>query len=269
MNFSCRFGPDLLLQDKMKHYIGLAVALIVLMQSCTINKNVMFKTDQDFVFNQPPVDSLNSDYRLSPNDFIAFKLFTNEGAIILEFTTSSTETPRYFNFQDFTYIVDKDGYVDFPTLGRTFVEGLTINEIQDLLEEKYSNQFNSPFAIVRVINRRVIVFPGTGSSAAVVPLVNQNTTVIEALALAGGLAERANASKVKLIRKVNDKNEIYLMNLSTIEGIREAQMIVQANDVIYVEPVPELASEALKDIAPYVSIVSGIALIYAIFARGF
>ena len=54
------------------------------------------------------------------------------------------------------------------------------------------------------------------------------------------------------------------MDLSTIEGIKYANMLVQANDVIYVEPVPEIAGEILKDVAPFVTLVSGVALIYAI-----
>ena len=258
-----------ILPTPMKHYLWLAVSLIFLAQSCTINKNVMFKTHQDYVFDQPRADSLDADYRISPNDFLTFQLFTNQGARILEFTTASSETPRYFNFQDFIYLVDKNGDVEFPTLGKVRLKDMTILEAEDLLESLYSDQFNFPFAVVRVINRRVVVFPGTGSSATVVPLVNQNTTVIEALALAGGLASRANASKIKLVRNTDGKNEVYLMDMSTIEGLKYAQMIVQAGDLIYVEPVPELASEVLKDVAPYVSIVSGIALIYAIFARGF
>ena len=59
------------------------------------------------------------------------------------------------------------------------------------------------------------------------------------------------------------------MDLSTIEGMQYASIVVQANDVIYVEPVPEIAAEVMKDVAPYITLVSGVALIYAILQGAF
>lgn len=252
----------------MKIFLTIVMAA-TLITSCTINKNIMFKTDTEYVFDNPFTDSTNTEYRLAPNDIIAFQLFTNEGAMILEFTAGSAQTPRYFNFRDFTYQIDANGYADLPALGRFYLAGYTVKQAQDSLEVHYVDQFNKPMAVVQVVNHRVIVFPGTGGTARVVPLLNQNTSVLEALAQAGGIDDRGNASKVKLIRRTPHGDEVYLMNLSVIEGLPYGQMTVQAGDVIYVEPVPEIAAEALKDISPYVSIISGLALIYAIVVKGF
>jgi polysaccharide export outer membrane protein len=111
----------------------------------------------------------------------------------------------------------------------------------------------------------VIVFPGSGGDARVIPLMNNNTTVIEALALAGGISGRGNASKVKLIRRIpGTEPDVYLMDLSTIEGIQYAGMSVQANDILYVEPVPEIAGEVLRDLSPFVTIVTSLALLYGV-----
>jgi polysaccharide export outer membrane protein len=230
----------------------------------------MFKTDQDYVYDTPTLDSIGKEYRLAPNDIITFQLFTNEGSLILEYTTNTIERRQQnFNMRDFTYFVDASGFVELPSIGRIHVAGLTIFEAQDMAEKMYLDEFNNPYALISVVNQRVIVFRGSGADAQVVPLVNNNVSVIEAIALAGGLSDRANASKVKLIRKVEGKQEVYLMDLSTIEGIRYANMIVQAGDILYVEPVPEIARGAMEDVAPYVTIISGLAFIYAIFARTF
>lgn len=245
----------------MRYWILLA--LVVLISSCTINKNVMFRTDQDYTYDTPS-DTADAEYKISPNDVITFKLFTNDGARLLEFTTGSSTEQRFLNFGDNSYLVQPDGNVELPEIGLTKLIGLTIYEAQDKLEAAYKPLYNRPYAIVSVTNNRVIVFPGSGGDATVIPLSNQNTSVIEALAFAGGIANRGNASKVKLIRRVAEKQEVYLMDLSTIEGIQYASMTVQANDIIYVEPVPEIAGEVLKDVAPFVSLISGLALIYAI-----
>jgi len=245
---------------------GLIIVLTAMVcASCTINKNIMFKTDHDYEYDTPS-DSTDTHLELSPNDRILFRLFSNEGARLIELTAGIAGDQRgNAILPAFTYTVQPDGMVELPEVGLVNIAGMTIQEAQDELELLYSQFYKRPYALLEIVNNRAIVFTGSGGQASVIQLTNQNITVIEALALAGGITNRGNASQVKLIRRFDDRPyEVYLMDLSTIEGIRYANMVVQANDVIYVEPVPEVASEVLKDISPFVSIVSGLALIYAI-----
>jgi polysaccharide export outer membrane protein len=233
------------------------------LSSCSINKNIMFQTDTEYEFKKPDLDSTNKEYKLAPFDYITISLFTGDGAMILEYTTSGIERqPNYGGF-DLFYILDKDGEVDLPVLGKTKLAGLSIPDAQKFLESKFIN-YNDPFCLVRVLNRRVMVFTGEGSVGTVVPLANQNISVLEAIALAGGIRERGNASKVKLIRGKNGTNEVYRLNLSTIEGVESAKMIVQAGDIIYVEPVPQITNEFVKDIAPLVSLVSSTLILFLV-----
>ena len=239
----------------------LLLAVVLGLSSCTINKNLMFKTHTDFVFDIPD-DSADAEYKISPNDLLLFRLFTNDGARLLETTTG--ENNRFLALNDIYYPVEPDGMVELPEIGKMYVTGLTTIELQTILEDKYEALYNNPYAIVQVMNNRIMVFPGTGARARVVPLTNRNTTLLEALALAGGIDERGDASKIKLIHREAGKYQVYKINLSTIEGIKDANLIVQANDIIYVEPVPEIASEVFRDLSPFISLVSGLALIYAI-----
>ena len=233
------------------------------LSSCSINKNIMFQTDTEYEFKKPDLDSTNKEYKLAPFDYITISLFTGDGAMILEYTTSGIERqPNYGGF-DLFYILDKDGEVDLPVLGKTKLAGLSIPDAQKFLESKFIN-YNDPFCLVRVLNRRVMVFTGEGRVGTVVPLANQNISVLEAIALAGGIRERGNASKVKLIRGKNGANEVYRLNLSTIEGVESAKMIVQAGDIIYVEPVPQITNEFVKDIAPLVSLVSSTLILFLV-----
>ncbi|MGZ4056618.1 MAG: polysaccharide biosynthesis/export family protein, partial [Bacteroidia bacterium] len=107
-----------------------------------------------------------------------------------------------------------------------------------------------------VTNKRVIVFPGSAGDARVIPLLNNNTTLIEALALAGGIADDGKAKMVKLIRQNGDNHDVFLIDLSKIQGIKDASMVLQANDIIYVEPKRRYASRLLTDIAPIVSLIT-------------
>lgn len=242
---------------------------VVLATSCTINRNVMFKTDHDYVFDTPPDSTQLSQYRISPNDIVSVRLFSNGGAKLLDITAGTQESSRFANFPNTSFLVELNGDVNLPVIGRVNLVGLTVKESADVIQERYEQYYQDPFVVVQVTNNRVVIFPGTGSQAAVITLDNNNTTLVEALALAGGLADRADARKIKLIRYIEGRREIYSMDLSTIEGLKYASMVVQANDVIYVEPVPEVAREVLDDVSPYVTLVSGLALIYAIVSGAF
>jgi polysaccharide export outer membrane protein len=165
-----------------------------------------------------------------------------------------------------TYLIDSDGTAKLPVIGRVHLAGLTLREAEKKLEELYLHYYNEPFVIMTVQNNRVIVSPGGGGTAQVINLINNNTTLLEALAMVGGVADRGNASKVKLIRydKQLMKRAVYEMDLSTIEGLAYADIIIQPNDIIYVEPLPLIAREIVTEIAPVVTLLTTTLLLITI-----
>jgi polysaccharide export outer membrane protein len=117
---------------------------------------------------------------------------------------------------------------------------------------------------VKITNRRVIVFTGNGADAKVVSLQNDNTTLMEVIALAGGIAERGKSEKVKLMRVENGIRKVYTMDLSSIDGLKYADLIVQANDYIYIEPREQVAKEVLNNSAPIISLLSSVLVIFTV-----
>ena len=240
----------------------------LLLSGCTINKDIMFQTPSDF-----PFDDLSavqaSDYRIAPNDFLDFRLFSNGGQRLLLMTAGTQQLNQSGNMmnqrgQETQYWVRPNGLVELPEIGDIELAGLTIQEAQNTLEAAYSSLYLYPYAMLSVTNNRVMVFPGASGAARVITIQNLNTSVLEALALAGGISPRGNAEVVKLIRMEGDQRRIYEMNLSTIEGLAAAATTVQAGDIVYVEPVPEIASEITRDIAPYLSLISSFSLVFAV-----
>lgn len=243
-------------------------ATLSIMSSCGINSNLMLKTDKDYIFAD--IDSLNetkTEYRIDKNDILQMRFFTNEGFKILDIVTSENNAQnQLFNPNNsLNYVIQNDSLVSLPVLGKVNLVGMTIREAEIYLEEQYASIYVDPFVQLTVSNRRVIVFPGNGGDAQVLYLANNNVTLLEAIALAGGVAERGRANKIKLIRKSEEgKRTVFKIDLSTIEGLEYADLIVQANDYIYVEPDPELGREILREVAPVVSLVSSAAVIVAI-----
>jgi len=231
------------------------VALLALVSSCGVNSNLMFKEEKGVVQADSIPLAPTEDYRISESDKFTFTLTTKKGQGIIEEMTGITDKP-VTDVDQIEYVVRQNGEAKLPILGLVKVAGLTIAECEELLQEKYGEKFIDPFIQVKITNQRVIVFPGNGSDAKVIPLENSNTTLMEALAKAGGITERGKASSIKLMRRVNGERVVYTLDLSTIDGLQYVDMIVQANDYIYVEPTPELAKEIAEDIVPVVSLIS-------------
>lgn len=256
---------------KINRSLSIAVCAVVmfLIQSCGINSNLMLKTEKDYEFAD--IDSMNvtkNEYKIDVNDILQFRFFTQKGQRILDIATTSVpgQQNQLFNPNNsLNYVVQRDSLVNFPAVGEVNVVGMTIREAEKYLEELYSDLYVSPFVQISVTNRRVIVFPGNGGDAQVLYLANNNTTLVEAIALAGGITERGRASKIKLIRKgENGERQVFRIDLSTIEGLAYTDILVQANDYIYVEPVPEIGRELLQEVAPIVSLVSSAAVVISV-----
>lgn len=258
--------------DGYRILVSFAIGVSLTLAGCTINRDIMFKTGEDFEFS-PLEEMVTTGYKIAPNDLISFRVFSSKGQRLNQVTaggisSSGGGNQQQMNMQmnqqnQMTYLVKPDGMVELPEVGDIRVTGMTIEEAEAMLEEVFSEFYVDPFVILRVTNNRVYIFPGESGRASVVTLQNMNTTLLEVLALSGGVGGRANASKVKLIRRSEKGNEVYLMDLSTIEGLDAANVVVQAYDIIYVEPLPQLAREATESLTPITSLISTLTFLYA------
>lgn len=250
----------------MKRILPLLL-LCVAISSCNINPSVMFKTPRDFEYNTEQTIG-NVEYRITPNDIIGFSVYTNDGFKLIDMTTSavSINQPLASNANDnmTRFLVEPDGMVKLPIIGKVKISGMTIREAEKSLESLYATFYNKPFVMISVLNRRVLVFTGEGGLGKVVLLQNENVTLIEALALAGGVNDRGKSKNIKLIRGDMRNPKVMLINLATIEGAKKSNLMLQANDIIYVEPAPQTSNEIFQQIAPVIGIITSIALVITI-----
>lgn len=259
---------------KYKFLFGL-VFLLLSLNSCIINREMMFKTPKDgsFKYDSVPMRPYE-DYKISIDDKITFDLNTNGGKYLIEALTqtnvegsgrgSSFNNSIIYNRE---FLVKSNGTVDIPVLGDLYIVGLSVQQCEDTLEFLFKDQYQDPYVQLRVTNRRCVVFSGNGNSASIVPLNNANTTLLEVLAATGGVSQRGNARLVKVMRKVKDKREIYLIDVSTIDGLKYADMVIQGNDYIYIEPRMRLIQGTIAEFAPISSLISSFAVIYTLIKK--
>jgi polysaccharide export outer membrane protein len=233
--------------------------------SCrTLNPSVMFQTEKGYPYS---TDSINpTEYLIAIGDHIEMKIFTNDAFKLVDVTTNNSGGV-IGNNQSIYYIVEKDGTVKLPLIGKIQILGLKVRDAEKMLEEKYATYYITPFVMLRVINLHVLVFQGDGGAGSVVTLQNENTSLIEALTMAGGVHSRGKAFKIKVIRGNLKNPQIYLVDLSTIEGVKKSSMTVQANDIIYVEPSGDYSSKVLVQLSPYIGMLTAVLLVLNLFNK--
>lgn len=252
----------------MKNFIFIFSILSLFLGSCTVNSHLMLKTDKDFVFDEIPEDQ-SLEYVIDRGDQLDFRLYSNGGFSVIDIAsgTGGGGSANMMMRQTMVvfYIVEPSGKVKLPILGEVDVVGMTIRKAQDYLEELYAEYYVEPFIQLNIRNKRVIVFPGSGNNAQVVTLNNNAVTLIEVLAQVGGISGDSKARSIKVMRKIEgqEKRDVYKIDLSTIDGLKDGNMVVQANDIIYVEPNANIARGVLRDINPIVTLFTTSILLYA------
>jgi len=243
------------------------VAVTAALCSCGLRSEVMFKAPKDFVFSELTVDSSDAEYRIQPNDVISFAIYTNEGAVILESSTGPADNKMAGQSQYIDYTVDKEGMVEFPVIGNLKVSDMTILEAQDFVEDKFETMFNRPYVLMRVLNRHVVVFTSPDGSGEVVSLGSQYVSIVEAIAMAGGLGQNAQAASIMLFRLENGARTPYLIDMSQIDGIKYAQTAVESGDIIYVNSRPQIPFEVAQELRPWLILISSLSVALTILAR--
>lgn len=220
----------------------------------------MFRTDPAFKYSD--FKPSEKEYKIQPFDKLDVKIFSNDGFKLVD-VSQTTIIPQ----ASINYLVEYDGQVKLPTLGRVELSGKTIREAESFLEEKYKQFFVDPFVVISVTNKRVIVFSGGASNGKVLSLTNENYTLIEALAEAGGISDFSKAHQIKLLRGDLNNPEVFLFNIRDLKDMKTANFLLQANDIIYVETRPKYASRIIGEISPYLSLLTSALFIYSLFLK--
>ena len=140
-------------------------------------------------------------------------------------------------------------------------------QLEKELAQKYSSLFVDPYVVIKVTNRRVFVFKGI--TGMVVTLNEAPTSLIEVLARSGGLDRTLKAFKIKIIRGDVKNPEVHLIDHSTLEGLRTAELTMQPNDIVYVEDRKRVVRDAFIEAAPiFTSVTTVVSFILLIKTLG-
>ncbi len=129
------------------------------------------------------------------------------------------------------YLINYDSTVTLPLLGRTNLVGLTRLEAAKRLEQEYGKYVINPIIEVNILSLTVTVLGEVLTSGKII-LDKENTTLVDVIALSGGLKDPGKKNKIKIVRG----KEIIIVDLRKIEALENSALTIQDGDVVYVEP---------------------------------
>lgn len=219
------------------------MAIVIMMGSCGSSKQIAYFQNIDTL--SLAASKGLYDAKIMPKDELTITVLTTNPEVSAPFNltvnskvgSSGQMSSGGGSLQG--YLVDNDGNINFPIVGKLHVSGMTKTECEDMIKEKitpYLAKTENPIVTVRTSSYRVTVIGEVGSSK-VVPVTTGQMSIIEALAQAGDLSIYGKRDNVLLIREdATGEKHSYRLNLNDANLFNSPYYYLQQNDIVYVEP---------------------------------
>lgn len=189
-----------------------------------VNYNPILKQDDLLlIMVLAPKPELAADFNLAPFNIVGDNL--------------SFGRPDLANVQQRyqTYLIDNEGFIEFPVLGRIQLGGMTRTEALTALKAKLKDYINDPIVNLRILNYKVTV-QGEVVRPGVFTTTTERITLPEALAMAGDLTVYGKRENILIIREIDGKKESHFVDMTKSDFINSPYYYLSQNDVVYVEP---------------------------------
>ena len=241
------------------------ISYILLFSSCTNTGNAVYFSK---VKNTEYVERVESlEPVIQKNDLLSITIASlnpdaTEFFNILNESRVRTTSATNSISQAVGYLVDQDGNIQFPFLGKVKAAGLTKKALKESIRSELVNRklLIDPIVDIRYLNYKVSVL-GEVARPSVLTVPNEKITLLEALGLAGDLTIYANRDNVLLIREEQGKKKLVRLDLTSDELFSSPYYYLKSNDIVYVEPnkTKIAASGAARQWLPLV--LSGLTLV--------
>jgi polysaccharide export outer membrane protein len=178
-------------------------------------------------------------YRIQAGDNLYIKvnsvMAVSENIFAEETTRNSnnyyTDAGIYLN----SYLVNEDGYIDFPYVGSIYVKDLSVEEAKDLISGIVKDYIKESTVVVRLALFKIAALGEVNRSGQVSIYQNQ-VTIFDAIAMAGDLTPFAKRNQVLIIRETPEGVKTKKINLNDLSIFDSEYYFIQPNDIIYVPP---------------------------------
>ena len=224
-----------------------AVVVMSVMTSCVSQKKILFLQKEkmsDSITSIEYMNKRNFDYQVQPGDNLyirvssldrSFNEFFSVGNSNMGAASSSQNTSGnpaiYLN----GFTVSDEGTIDFPYAGKIYVKDLTIDEIQQKIQNIIGEYQKETIVYVKlgVFNLTIL---GEVTKPGQYQVYQSDINLFQAIALAGNATDFANKKNVKIIHQTTEGSKIVRVNMNNADILQNPEYFLKPNDIIYIEP---------------------------------
>lgn len=242
---------------KERLQLVLLATLVLLVTSCASRKDVVyFQNSNNF---ETLVDKNTFSPKFKVDDLVGIHISTLNPEASVPFNLFRGSQEDGMRPEQVDYLVDQDGEIDFPVIGKIKIAGLSPEEVRVLLRERLSDYLKDPIINIRLKNFTVTVL-GDVNNPGTYRVEGERITILEAIGLAGDLTIKGRRDNVMVIRDFDGTKVYTKIDLTDKEVLSSPVYYLTQNDVVYVEPNKSAVTASSLDnrAGLYISIASTI-----------
>ena len=262
---------------KKSIFVLLINLVFILLNSCTSKKKLDYLQNIESVALEASMKNAKST--IQPNDQLVIMVTAKDMDVvkpfnqnfssgqILQYSLPSNNAPTQSQTSASgpTYMVDSQGNIEFPVIGKINTENKTTEELRDILKKEISKYVLNPQVSVRNTNYKITVLgevnrPGTYN------IPDAQTTLLEVLGLAGDLSIYGNREDILVLRNIDGVMSKERIDLTKADFINSPFFYLKQNDVIIVSPneTKQKSSRLDPNAGIYISVASIVVTILAL-----
>lgn len=211
-------------------YLSLLTLIVV---SCGAKKEVVYFQDANQF--ETLVDDNSFTTKFKVDDLVSIHISTLDPEASAPFNLFRGAEEGGIRAEQVNYLVDKNGEIDFPVVGKIKIVGLSPSETRQLLRDKLSDYLKDPIINIRIRNFTVTIL-GSVNRPGTYEVNGEQISILEALGLAGDINIKGRRDNVMVIRDFNGTKVYNRVDLNKKDALKSPVYYLTQNDVIYVEP---------------------------------
>jgi polysaccharide export outer membrane protein len=245
------------------HRIAFVITIIGMMVTgCVPQKEVVY-----FQGNIPALAQADTfQLRIFKGDILSINVFTTH-TDAYPYLAAPADRPASDTRSVYErgYVVRDSGIVTLPLVGNVNVDGLTLKEASQLIEDRFKEYINDPIITLKKLNFKVTVL-GEVNKPGLYTIMNERATLPEVLGMAGDLTQLADRTNLRLIRSENGVSNDFTIDLTQSSSLTTSVYFLHPDDIIYVSPTRK---RALQNTSPSIIVFTSILTTAAVLITAF
>lgn len=214
----------------------------LLLGSCKVPKDVAYFQGVDKLTPER-LEAMSQTYtsQICPDDLLTITVTSWDPTVVTPFNpptyayAAQGESHVSFSEQLQTYLVDSEGNISFPVIGKVKAAGLSRQQLAENLRSSIATRVPDAQVNVQIVNYEITVL-GEVARPGIITIKNDRVSILDALGRVGDLGINANRKNILVMRDNNGQKEFGRMDITSPDIFTSPYYYLHQNDVVYVEP---------------------------------